>query len=150
MQPHSYPTESHKVEFQGLVYSHSFLTTESDAEKPEFYIDEDCIMVIEAGIQRNRLFPISWFRIDLGIRSLETLELWDEIKDNPDLQDVLDQYDEYLSELMVKTFEKPKEFKELSDEEFEKLDPAEKRKYLKERAKALKESLQEDYESFWK
>ena len=54
-------------------------------EQPKLYIDRDNIMIIEMGIQRKLLFPITWFRIDLGIKSLETLELWDEIKDDPNL-----------------------------------------------------------------
>ena len=62
----------------------------------DFYIDQDCITVIEAGIQRERLFPTSWFRIDLGIFSLRTLELWDEIKDNENLKKILNKYSKYI------------------------------------------------------
>ena len=62
----------------------------------DFYIDQDCITVIEAGIQRERLFPISWFRIDLGIFSLRTLELWDEIKDDENLKKILNKYSKYI------------------------------------------------------
>ncbi|MHA1212879.1 MAG: hypothetical protein ACTSSH_10500, partial [Candidatus Heimdallarchaeota archaeon] len=62
----------------------------------DFYIDQDCITVIEMGIQREVLFPISWFRIDLGIFSLRTLELWDEIKDDKKLKKVLNKYSKYV------------------------------------------------------
>jgi len=65
----------------------------------EFYIDQDCITVIEAGIQREKLFPISWFRIDLGIFSLRTLELWDEIKDDKKLKKALNKYSKYILQI---------------------------------------------------
>ena len=61
----------------------------------DFYIDQDCITVIEAGIQRERLFPISWFRIDLGLFALRTLELWDEIQESKKLKKVLNKYAKY-------------------------------------------------------
>ncbi|MFX1273585.1 MAG: hypothetical protein ACFFBP_18120 [Promethearchaeota archaeon] len=64
-------------------------------EPREFYIDQDCITVIEAGIQRKVLFPISWFRIDIGILSLRTLELWDEIQKKKALQKILNKYTKY-------------------------------------------------------
>lgn len=67
-----------------------------DIEPRDFYIDQDCITVIEAGIQRDVLFPISWFRIDLGIFSLRTLELWDEIKDDEKFKKVLNKYSKYM------------------------------------------------------
>ncbi len=60
---------------------------------PELYIDEENLMIIEMGIERELLFPISWFRIDLGIKSLETLELWEEIKDDPKLSKALEYYE---------------------------------------------------------
>ncbi|MBY8983341.1 MAG: hypothetical protein KGD57_10350 [Candidatus Lokiarchaeota archaeon] len=75
-----------------------------EGETPEFYIDEDCITVIESGIERDKLFPISWFRFDLGISSLETLELWEEIKDNEELKRVLHVYESYISGLIIRKY----------------------------------------------
>ena len=69
----------------------------------DFYIDQDCITVIEAGVQRERLFPISWFRIDLGIFSLRTLELWDEIQEDKRLNKVLNKYSKYTLKLIRNT-----------------------------------------------
>ncbi|MBN1215225.1 MAG: hypothetical protein JXA99_07245 [Candidatus Lokiarchaeota archaeon] len=71
-----------------------------EEEIPEFYIDQDCITVIESGMQRELLFPISWFRFDLGISSLETLELWNQINENTNLKKVLSEYDKYISDLI--------------------------------------------------
>lgn len=67
-------------------------------EPREFYIDQDCITIIEAGIQRKVLFPISWFRIDIGILSLTTLELWDEIQKDKNLQETISNYMKYSFE----------------------------------------------------
>ncbi len=70
-------------------------------EVPQLYIDKYCIDVIESGIQRDKLFPVSWFRVDIGIRSLETLELWDQIKDKPELKKMLADYEDYITSLIV-------------------------------------------------
>lgn len=95
------------------------ITFREDRE-PEFYIDEHAIEIIEHGIKRKRLFPTSWFRLDIGIRSLETLELWDEIKDNPSLQGALEGYDSYITKLIIEKYkdevvadEKDSDFKEV-------------------------------------
>ncbi|MBY9006427.1 MAG: hypothetical protein KGD63_06685 [Candidatus Lokiarchaeota archaeon] len=71
-------------------------------EIPELYIDQDCITVIESGIERDKLFPISWFRFDLGISSFETLELWDQIRNNKNLNEILRNYQKYISKLIEK------------------------------------------------
>jgi hypothetical protein len=76
------------------------ITFEEDKE-PEFYIDQDAITIIEHGIERKKLFPTSWFRLDIGIRSLETLELWDKIKDNPSLEGALEGYKNYIINLII-------------------------------------------------
>lgn len=72
---------------------------------PEFYIDQDCIWVIKSGIDREKLYPVSWFRIDIGIRSLETLELWDQIKGNDQLTEILNKYEDYITELVIKKYQ---------------------------------------------
>ncbi|MBN1803074.1 MAG: hypothetical protein JW891_16305 [Candidatus Lokiarchaeota archaeon] len=65
-----------------------------------FYIDQDCITVIEANIQREKLFPISWFRIDIGLFALRTLELWEEIKDDKKLTKILSKYVKYCLKIV--------------------------------------------------
>ncbi len=109
-------------------------------KEPEFYIDENCITIIEHGIHRERLFPTSWFRIDIGIRSLETLELWNEIQENPSLQGALQGYDSYITELIVDKYkdevaleEKPTDFKEV----FYGLNPAQQKKALNDMKSAI-------------
>jgi hypothetical protein len=110
--------------------------------EPEFYIDEDCILIIESGIERKKLFPISWFRFDIGIRSLETLELWDDIKDDPNLKQVINEYNGYIETLIVKKYinlgtseNTEKDF----EKEFFRLNPAQRRKALKDMLDAIRE-----------
>ena len=71
---------------------------------PEMYIDQENIDVIMMAIKRELLAPISWFRIDIGLKSLETLEFWDEIKENPILKDALNKYENYITSLIYKKF----------------------------------------------
>ena len=82
--------------------------TFDEREPRDFYIDQDCITIIEAGIQRKVLFPISWFRIDIGILSLRTLELWDEIQKDKHLQKTLNKYTKYVLNLMKENESKKK------------------------------------------
>ncbi len=113
----------------------------SENELPELYIDEENIGIIEMGIQRELLFPISWFRIDIGIKSLETLELWDEIKDKPKLQKALEQYNDYISKLLIKKYKavaSGDQFSTTLEEDFYNMSPAERRKALKDMADAIK------------
>ena len=110
-------------------------------ELPELYIDEENISIIEMGIQRELLFPISWFRIDIGIKSLETLELWEKIKDNPQLQKALEQYENHVSKLLIKKYKaiaSGDQFSTTLEEDFYNMSPAERRKALGDMADAIK------------
>jgi len=111
-------------------------------KEPEFYIDEDCILIIESGIERKKLFPISWFRLDIGIRSLKTLDLWNEIKDDPLLKQVLKEYNAYIEKLIVEKYinlgiseDTEKDF----EKEFFRLNPAQRRKALKDMLDAIRD-----------
>ncbi len=111
-------------------------------QEPEFYIDKDCIIIIESGIERKRLFPISWFRFDIGIRSLKTLDLWDEIKDDPNLIQVLNEYNSYIEKLIIKkyiTLSTSEDIDTDFEKEFFKLNPAQRRKALKDMLDAIRE-----------
>ncbi|MFX0071742.1 MAG: hypothetical protein ACFFAO_11695 [Candidatus Hermodarchaeota archaeon] len=108
---------------------------------PELYIDEENISIIEMGIQRELLFPISWFRIDVGIKSLETLELWDEIKERPKLKKTLEQYDNYVTTLVFKKYRTIASGEEIGtdlEEDFYNMTSAERRKALRDMADAIK------------
>ncbi len=116
-------------------------------EIPELYIDEENLAIIEMGIQRELLFPISWFRIDLGIRSLETLELWDKIKDDPSLNKALDRYDKYVTSLIYTKYRdmaSPEKIGSDSENDFDNMNRKERRKALKDMAQAIKK-LTEEY-----
>jgi len=110
-----------------------------DDEKRELYIDKDNLTIIEMGIQRKLLFPISWFRLDLGIKSLETLDLWDKIKDDPNVNKALRAYDNYITQLILKKYEKEAQSvgRDL-EQEFYTMTAEERRKALADMAGAIR------------
>ncbi|MFX0032344.1 MAG: hypothetical protein ACFE8E_12130 [Candidatus Hodarchaeota archaeon] len=113
----------------------------SKEELPELYIDEENIKIIEYGIRKRFLFPISWFRIDVGIRSLETLELWDTIKDNSELNKALGHYERYINALVYKKFKPVAESQKIGvdlEEDFYTMSPKERKKALKDMEEAIK------------
>ncbi|MCF2141977.1 MAG: hypothetical protein K9W44_18150 [Candidatus Lokiarchaeota archaeon] len=75
--------------------------------------------------------PISWFKIDLGYKGLQSLEGWDEIKDLPEVKKAIASYRDYHRSLIIqkekKTIEKildedlgnPIDFSKLTEEEIE-------------------------------
>jgi len=112
----------------------------SKDEIAEIYIDNDNIKVIEYGIKKKLLFPISWFRIDIGIRSLETLELWEQIKDNPELNKALSHYERYINALVYKKFRSQAESQKIgtdSEEDWMIMTPKERKKALRDMEKAI-------------
>ncbi|MFX1480930.1 MAG: hypothetical protein ACFFCI_22840 [Promethearchaeota archaeon] len=112
---------------------------------PELYIDEENLEIIDMGIERQLLFPISWFRIDLGIKSLETLELWEEIKDDPKLEKALSYYDRYIGGLVYKKFQVMASTigSDVGDD-IDNMTPTERRQALRDMAGAIRK-LTEEY-----
>jgi len=107
----------------------------------ELYIDEENIKIIEYGIKKKLLFPISWFRIDVGIRSLETLELWDTIKDNSELNKAIGHYERYINALVYKKFKPVAESQKIGidlEEDFYTMSSKERKKALKDMEEAIK------------
>jgi len=112
----------------------------SKDEIAEMYIDTDNIKVIEYGIKKKLLFPISWFRIDIGIRSLETLQLWDQIKEDPELNKALGHYERYINALVYKKFKSQAESQKIgrdSEEDWMNMTPKERKKALRDMEKAI-------------
>ncbi|MHA1583979.1 MAG: hypothetical protein ACTSVU_04620 [Promethearchaeota archaeon] len=68
----------------------------------EIHVDyqnfDQMVRLIEKGVLAA---PISWFKMDLGIKGLETLDGWDDIKDRADIQNSLNNYKEYLKKLIT-------------------------------------------------
>lgn len=113
---------------------------------PELYIDEENLQIIDLGIERELLFPISWFRIDLGIKSLETLELWDDIKDYPKLQKAFEYYDRYITGLVYKKFQVLASTEKIGrdgEDDFVNLNPEERRQALRDMAQAIRKLTDE-------
>ncbi|TXT56386.1 MAG: hypothetical protein BAJALOKI2v1_560003 [Promethearchaeota archaeon] len=107
----------------------------------EFYIDQKSIETIESGIKNNELFPVNWFRFDIGIRSFETLELWDDIKDNAELKQILKEYDDYIINFVINKYQKYATSTKMSAEfekDFDEMSWWEKRKALKDMRDAIK------------
>lgn len=111
---------------------------------PELYIDEDNLVIIEMGIERELLFPISWFRIDLGIKSLETLELWETIKDDSKLTKALEYYERYVLSLVQRKFQTMVSTigSDVGDD-FDALSPTERRQALRDMAGAIRKLTDE-------
>ena len=119
----------------------------SKDEIAEMYTYNDNIKVIEYGIKKKLLFPISWFRIDIGIRSLETLELWDQIKDDPELNKAIGHYERYINALVYKKFKSQAESQKIgmdSEEDWMNMTPKERKKALRDMEKAI-EFLNKEY-----
>ena len=113
----------------------------SKDELPEIYIDEENIKIIEYGIKKKLLFPISWFRFDIGVRSLETLELWDAIKDNTELNKAIGHYERYINALVYKKFKPMAESQKIGinlEEDFYNMTPKERKKALKDMEETIK------------
>ncbi len=114
---------------------------------PNLYIDKENLAIIEMGIQRELLFPISWFRIDLGIKSLETLELWDNIKDQSKLKKALERYEKYITSLVYKKFQVMASAEKIGKDfnhDFYEMSPTERRKALRDMAETIRK-LTEEY-----
>jgi len=75
-----------------------------EGEVKEMQIDQEIIDAIFYAIQREVIIPLCWFRIDMGISAIETLELWDKIKDNPELIKAVKRYDDYINALIYKKY----------------------------------------------
>ncbi|MFW9828638.1 MAG: hypothetical protein ACFFEY_13685 [Candidatus Thorarchaeota archaeon] len=113
---------------------------------PDLHIDEENLAIIEMGIQRELLFPISWFRIDLGIKSLETLELWEKIRETPKLTRALGHYEKYITSLVYKKFKFMASTEKIGtdfDDGFYEMSPAERRKALRDMAEAIRKLTDE-------
>ena len=135
------------VEMVLKKYRPSKLIVFSRDELSELSIDEDNIKVIEYGIKKKLLFPISWFRIDIGVRSLETLELWEQIKNNPELNKALGHYERYINALVYKKFKPIAESQKIgidSEDDFYNMTPKERKKALRDMEKAI-ELLTKEY-----
>ena len=115
-------------------------------EIPELYIDEENLAIIEMGIQRELLFPISWFRIDLGIRSLETLELWDNIQNDPRLIKALERYDKYIESLVYTKYRSMASAEKIgsnSEEDFYEMTKKQRKQALRDMAEAIRKLTDE-------
>ncbi len=72
-------------------------------ETEQIHIDKNNLNQMFSLLKKGVLAaPISWFKIDLGMNGLKSLDGWDEIKDQPDLVEAIDNYLKYVRSLIVK------------------------------------------------
>lgn len=105
-----------------------------EGEVKEMQIDQEIIDTIFYAIQKEVLFPLCWFRIDMGISAIETLELWDKIKDNSELIKAVKRYDDYINALIYKKYKLMSQSHTARnfEKEFYGLTPKEKEKALRD------------------
>ncbi|MBN1803076.1 MAG: hypothetical protein JW891_16315 [Candidatus Lokiarchaeota archaeon] len=107
----------------------------------KMYIDQENIDVIMMAIQREVLFPISWFRIDIGLKSLENFEKWNDIKDNTLLKSALTQYEKYITVLIYKKYKEIASNESIglsSDNDFYNMTVPQRNKALRDMADAIR------------
>jgi hypothetical protein len=78
---------------------------------------------------------------------LETLELWEQIKENPDLNKALGHYERYINALVFKKFKSMAESQKIgtdSEDDFYNMSPKERKKALRDMEKAI-ELLDKEY-----
>ncbi len=70
-------------------------------------IDEEILQQMFKLLKKEVLkSPISWFKFDLGLHSLEKIEGWNEIKDRENVKQAIEKYKKYLHGLIVERTEK--------------------------------------------
>ncbi len=83
-----------------IILTDSFLKSNS-IDTGEIRIDKDNLNQMFHLIKKGILAaPISWFKIDLGLKSLEVLAGWDEIKDLEPIKKAKERYLEYHKKLI--------------------------------------------------
>ncbi|MBD3194077.1 MAG: hypothetical protein GF317_03415 [Candidatus Lokiarchaeota archaeon] len=112
-----------------------------DEDERKLYLDMKNIHLIEEGIKNEILTPVNWFRIDLGIHALETLDLWEKIKNSDKLQVAIAEYDHYLLEMIFEEFEKLQTENEIGYnimDDFLQMNAQERKEILKDISIAIK------------
>lgn len=105
-----------------------------EGEVKEMIIDQDNIDTVFYAFQREVLVPICWFRIDMGISAIETLELWEKIKEKPELIKAIKRYDDYIQALIYKKYKamsQPPRGKDIKNDSND-MTPEEREKILRE------------------
>ncbi len=97
-----------------IILTDSFLKSNS-IDTGEIRIDKDNLNQMFHLIKKGILAaPISWFKIDLGLKSLEVLAGWDEIKDLEPIKRAQEKYLEYHKNLIK---QKKKTIENILDED---------------------------------
>jgi len=74
------------------------ITARSDERT--FTVDTENLRQMFRLTEKNIISPISWFRIDLGLKGLERLQNWEEIQADPRIIMIRARYETYLEDLI--------------------------------------------------
>jgi hypothetical protein len=99
-----------------------------------YRIDSQTLEDAFNSMRNNVIFPITWFKIDLGLSSLKTLDKWNDIKNDMSLKQSLLGYFQYLNTTLKQQHEeasKKKDEDEVHEVEVSKMTDAEKERDLK-------------------
>jgi hypothetical protein len=110
-----------------------------EGEYKDIQIDQDNIDSVFYGIQRQWIVPLCWFRIDMGISAIETLELWEEIKEKKEVIKAVKRYDDYINALIYKKYKimSQSQISKDTKKDFGDMTTEEKEKALKDMKKAM-------------
>ncbi|MFX1238075.1 MAG: hypothetical protein ACFFAS_17780 [Promethearchaeota archaeon] len=112
-----------------------------ETQATNMYIDQDNIDIIMMAIQRKMIFPISWFRIDIGLKSLENLEKWPEINQKEKIKRSLEEYERYITSLIYKKYKNIASTESIgfgSDDDFYNMTVPQRNKALRDMADAIR------------
>jgi len=83
------------------------LTSNMFGKSSDIQIDQEILEQMFKLLKKDVLkSPISWFKFDLGLKGLEKLEGWNEIKGNKKVKEAIQKYKNYLQGLIVERSEK--------------------------------------------
>ncbi|MHA1339061.1 MAG: hypothetical protein ACTSRZ_03610 [Promethearchaeota archaeon] len=94
------------------ILSENIHTIRSESQ---YRIDVESLEIAFDLMKKNIIFPISWFKINLGLASLKILEQWDQIKDNEALKKVLLKYFKYVNSSLKQQHEQIEKEKKQRD-----------------------------------
>jgi len=89
-----------------------------DSENFESKIDETTYERMVEMIEKAKLTPVSWFRIDFGFQGFDNLFLWEEVKDSIIIETVQEKYQYYLGKLL-KTKQREDDIKKRVEQQYD-------------------------------
>ncbi|MHA1820247.1 MAG: hypothetical protein ACTSVC_07230, partial [Promethearchaeota archaeon] len=86
----------------------------------KFKIDYKTLDKMLSLIERADITPVSWFRMQFGLDSLNTIPLWKNVKNDPEVLETLNEYNKFVEKL-IETKKKEDKLRKKLEEEMEEL-----------------------------